>query len=427
LGLSALVHNNFDARLPVIERAEGVWLYDADGKDYIDGSSGAVVTLVGHNHPRVLSAMAGQASRVTFTHRGAFTSEPAERLADELAALTGYPGVWLVNSGSEAMEAALQFALQYHCETGRSLRQLFLSHQRGYHGNTLGALSLSGHGRRRVVERIAAPWPTLPTPSRSAAVGEEQTLTSDLLAGVRAELQRTAGTVAGIVVEVVGGATLGAVLPPDGYLQGLRELCEEFDTLLIFDEVMTGLARTGRTLAAEHWGVRADIQVVGKGLGGGYTPIAATLLSAPIVEAIATGSRRVLGGHTYAGNPMSAAIARAVLTVVADERLTERAATQGERLGKMLEELASRHDSVAEVRGIGMLWGVELRNPHGPTGAAAATLTAQAADAGLIVYQATGGFNDAVLVAPPLTISELELGELGTRFDIALSAMEGAQ
>jgi adenosylmethionine-8-amino-7-oxononanoate aminotransferase len=412
---SALVQNSLDARLPLIDRADGVWLYDADGKGYLDGSSGAVVTLVGHNHPRVLAAMAHQASRATFTHRGAFTSEPAERLADELAALTGYPGVWLVNSGSEAVEAALQFALQYHDETGRSGRHLFLSHRRGYHGNTLGALSLSGHARRRVVERLVPPWPTLPTPARDGA--------AELLCGVRAELERTAGTVAGVVVEVVGGATLGAVIPPAGYLHGLRKLCDEFDVLLVFDEVMTGLARTGRTLAAEHWGVRADIQVVGKGLGGGYTPIAATLLSAPIVDAIASGSRRVLGGHTYAANPLSAAVARAVLAVVADERLTERAATLGAHLGTMLDRLAARHAVVAEVRGIGMLWGVELRNPHGPTGAVAAALTAGAAEAGLIVYQATGGFNDAVLVAPPLTIGEDELGELGARLDIALGVL----
>ena len=387
-----------------------------------------MVTLIGHHHPRVREAMIEQAERVTFTHRGAFTSEPAERLADDLSSLTGYPGVWLVNSGSEATEAALQFALQYYRETGRPERRQFLSHQRGYHGNTLGGLGLSGHIRRSVVEDIAPPWPVLPTPYRlgTRAGYNERAFAGELLKGVRAELERTAGTVAGIVIEVVGGATLGVVVPPDGYLQGLRALCDEFDVLLVFDEVMTGIARTGRTLAAEHWGVRADIQVLGKGLGGGYTPVAATLLSAPIVDAIATGSRRVLGGHTYAANPLSAAVARAVLSVVAQERLTARAALAGQQLGKLLDELATRHDAIADVRGIGMMWGIELHNPAGPAGPAAARLTARAAEAGLILYQATGGFNDAVTIAPPLTIDDAELDELAGRLDTAFTHLKVA-
>jgi len=424
---TALIRNVLNASLPTIDHARGVWLHDTQGKDYIDGSSGAVVTLVGHTHPRVIAAIADQAGRVTYTHRGAFTNEPAEALAEDLHRLTGYPGIWLVNSGSEAVEAAMQFALQYHKETADPRRRHFLSHRHGYHGNTLGGLSLSGHARRSAVDGLAAPWPTLPTPFpfRDAGGADDATFAARLLAEARTELERTAGTVAGVVVEVVGGATLAAVVPPDGYLQGLRELCDEFGVLLIFDEVMTGIARTGRTFAADHWEVCADIQVVGKGLGSGYAPIAAVLLSQRLVDAIAGGSGKVLGGHTYAANPLASAAARAVLGVVTDDNLTERAAVTGKLLGDLLTELGRRHDVVADVRGLGMMWGVELA-ADGVTGGRAQELTAHAARAGLLVYPATGGFNDAVLVAPPLVIDHRELQELANRLDTALSATGGA-
>jgi adenosylmethionine-8-amino-7-oxononanoate aminotransferase len=418
---SALIHNSFDAQLPVVSRGEGVYLYDEIGNQYIDGSSGAVVSAIGHAHPRVVEVLSRQAAEVAFTHRGAFTSAPAEELADTLSHLTDYPGVWLVNSGSEAIEAALQFALQYYRETGRPERTQFLSHSRGYHGNTLGGLSLSGHGRRAVVGELAAPWTTLPTPRRSPDDADtDAEFASRLLGGVRGELERTRGTVAGIVVEAVGGATLGVVIPPHGYLQGLRSLCDEFDVLLIFDEVMSGLGRTGRVFAADHWAVRADIQVVGKGLGAGYTPIAATLLGGAIVNSIERGTRRVLGGHTYAANPLSARVALEVLRITTDEKLIDRAEGLGAELGAGLRDLASQFEVVTEVRGLGLMWGVELSNCGQPAGSVAAAVTAVCRDHGLIVYQASGGFNDAILIAPPLTISHAEIAQLLAKLGQAL-------
>ena len=222
-----LIQNQFGARLPHIARGDGVWLIDTDGRRYLDGCSGAVVASIGHGHPDVVAAIRAQAGRITYTHRGFFTDHTLEELADGLTDWTGYAGAWFVNSGSEAVEAAMQFALQYHRERGQPERTEFSSFTRGYHGNTLGGLSLSGHVRRAVVGGLAWPFAELPVPYRSpgGAPLAEAEFTARLLAGARAVLERRAERLAGVVVEPVGGATLGATVPPAGYLAGLCELC----------------------------------------------------------------------------------------------------------------------------------------------------------------------------------------------------------
>ena len=421
----SLIQNQFGARLPHIAAAEGVWLVDTTGRRYLDGSSGAVVASIGHGHPDVLAAIREQAGRATYVHRGFFTDRALEQLADRLTAWTGYAGAWFVTSGSEAVEAALQFALQYHRERGQAQRQEFLSLTRGYHGNTLGGLSLSGHARRAVVGALAWPFATLPVPYRppDAPPLPESEFTAQLLAGAAQEIERRADRLAGVVLEPVGGATLGATVPPDGYLAGLRVLCDEQDVLLITDEVMCGLGRTGAPLAAQHWGVTADIVAVGKGLGAGYTPIAATLVGQRVLAAIAGGTGLIHGGHTYAGNPLSAATALAVLTVVASEPVQASGRRAASRLRPMLDELAARHEVIVDVRGQGLLLGLELR-PDGPVpGLRALALRDAAMTAGLLVYPATGGFLDAVLVAPPLTSTDDEIDELVSRLDQALAAV----
>lgn len=423
-----LVQNVFGARLPRIARGEGVWLVDTDGRRYLDGSSGAVVAAIGHGHPAVIAAIREQAGRVTYTHRGFFTSDALEELAAGLTGWTGYAGAWFVNSGSEAVEAALQFTLQYHRERGQPHRQLFLSFDRGYHGNTLGGLSLSGHARRAVVGGLAHPFAELPVPYRRPGVPAlpEPEWTARLLAGATAVLRRCAGRLAGVVVEPVGGATLGATVPPAGYLAGLRTLCHSHGGLLITDEVMSGLGRTGPALAARHWDVRADLVAVGKGLGAGYTPIAATLVDEPVLAAIATGSGLIHGGHTSAGNPLSAAAALAVLGVLTSEPVRAGAAAAATRLRAGLDGLAARHDQVVDVRGLGLLCAVELAGePGAPAGTRALRLREHALAAGLLIYPATGGFLDAVLVAPPLTSTPTEIDELLARLDRALHALGG--
>lgn len=307
---------------------------------------------LGHSHPYILDVIREQSAKVTFVHRGAFASSSMHRLADRLSNTTGMAGAWFVNSGSEAVEAGIQFALQYFVELGRP-RTRFLSHRRSYHGNTLGALSLSGHARRAVLGELALDFNVLPDPYSGGPVDE-------LLAQVRAELERTPGEVAGIVFEPLSGATLGCVPLPDGYLQGLHALADEFGTLLIADEVMTGLGRTGRMLACDHWGVRPDIAALGKGLGAGYTPIAATLVSGRVLDTIASGSGSIRGGHTYGGNPLSVAVADAVLELTLNLGLADAALAKGEWLADALRQLAEKHPMIADVRGCGLMRGGRL-------------------------------------------------------------------
>ena len=330
-----------------------------------------------------------------------------------------------MNSGSEAVEAALQFALQYHRERGQPQRQEFLSLTRGYHGNTLGGLSLSGHARRAVVGALAWPFAELPVPYRSArraAAAGIRVHRASCSPGPGTEIERRADRLAGVVVEPVGGATLGATVPPAGYLAGLRALCDEHGVLLITDEVMSGLGRTGAPLAAQHWGVTADIVAVGKGLGAGYTPIAAALVAAPVLAAIADGTGLIHGGHTYAGNPLSAATALAVLTVL---RVRAGAGGRGAGGGPAAApagragRCGTRRSSTC-VAGA-CCWASSWR-PTGPVARTAwrAQLREHAMAAGLLVYPATGGFLDAVLVAPPLTSTDDEIDELVRRLDRAL-------
>lgn len=423
---SPVIQNVLDARLPTIDHADGVWLTDTAGNRYLDGSSGAVVVNIGHARPEVVDAITRQAARISFTHRGAFTSEAIEELSEKLCRMTGFAGAWFVNSGSEANEAAIQFALQYFRERGESHRTWFLSHEFGYHGNTLGSLSLSGHARRAAFAELGHPFPVLPTPYafRDAEGMSESEYSERLLAGARRHFEQHAERLAGIVVEPVGGATLGATVPPDGYLQGLRALCDEFGALLIVDEVMTGIGRTGRMLAVDHWGVRPDMVTLGKGLGAGYTPIAATLLADHVVRAMSEGSGRILGGHTYGGNPLSVATTLAVLDIVERDGIVERSAATGEHLAAGLRALRSRHPLVADTRGLGMLQAVELdgdRPANGVHGKPVEAVVRSALRHGLVLYAATGGYNQALLVAPPLTATVDEVDFLLDALDRALA------
>lgn len=426
---SPLIHNQLNATLRTISHGEGVWLYDTEGRRLLDGSSGAVVVNIGHGRPEVVQAIAEQAARVTYTHRGSYTSEAAEVLAARLTEYTGYAGAWFVNSGAEANEAAMQFALQYFREIGQPERYWFLSHQFGFHGSTLGALSMSGHTRRVILGDLALDFPRLPTPHAfvDAQGLSDAEYSARLLAGAREIIAAEAHRLAAIVVEPVGGATFGATTPPDGYLQGLRALCDEYGVLLITDEVMSGMGRTGKPLAAQHWGVQADLVALGKGLGAGYTPVAATLLSRKILTALENGSGRILGGHTYAGNPLSLATALAVLEVSAREDVDARAAAHGERLTARLAELRERHPIVADTRGIGLLQAVELvRRDDQPLGSVAGAVIAAAIARGLLIYAASGGYNDALMITPPLTITDEELDFMLEALDGALGDVEAA-
>lgn len=393
--------------------ATGVWITDDAGQRYLDGCSGAVVCGIGHGHPHVVAAIARQAAQLTFAHRSAFGTEVLEQLADRLCAFTGYAGAWFVGSGSEAVEAALQLAIHFHRERGASARTRFLSFRRSYHGNTLGGLSLSGNARREALGPLLHDFPCLPEPYAFRQQGDrsEQDWVADMLAAARPLFEAHAAELAGVVVEPVGGATMGATVAPAAYLRGLRELCDEFGALLIADEVMTGMGRCGTPMALEQFGVAADIATLGKGLGAGYAPIAAALVSRDVREAFLAGGGRIPGGHTYAGNPLSAATALAVLDVLEGEDVLRHSATVARRLAAGLATLGRDRRQVIDVRGLGMLQAVEVV-PDAAQGRAARRVAERALQHGLVLYPTTGGVNDALLVAPPLTSTPAEIDVL---------------
>lgn len=425
-----LLHNDMHAAPPYAVSGHGVWITDSEGKQYLDGCSGAIVSAIGHGHPRAVEAIREQAGAITFAHRAAFTTHALVELADRLCAFTGYDAAWFVGSGSEATEAAIQFAVQFHREQGEPGRTWFLSFRRGYHGNTLGGLSLSGNARRGAVATLVHDFPSLPEPYAYREQGSrtEEQWTRDMLTESRALFEQYGDRLAGIVLEPVGGATMGATVPPIAYLQGLRALCDEYGVLFIADEVMTGMGRCGTPMAAEHFGIEPDIGVMGKGLGAGYTPIAATLLSARVRDALLAGTARILGGHTYAGNPLSAATALAVLDVIESEGVIDNGVQMGERLAAGLAELEASSEIVGDARGLGMLRAIELvtdkssRALPQPQGSMAQKLSVAAKDQGLVVYPTTGGVNDAVVIAPPLTITAGEVEVLLEKLSAALSA-----
>jgi len=414
-----LVQNSLGAVLPYLQRAEGVWLYDTTGKDYLDGCSGAVVANIGHSHSRILARIQEQAARVTYAHRGAFVTQQQIDLAQRLTQMTGFAGAWFVNSGSEAVEATLQLAIQYHRERGEP-RSRFLSHRTSYHGNTLGALSYSDHARRSVIEgtEVSHNWLSSPyNPTQSA---------DQLLEAAEQVIENSRQPIAGILFEPVSGATLSARPLVDGYLAGLRELCDRYGILLIADEVMTGLGRTGKNLACEHWSVKPDLVALGKGLGAGYTPIAAALLNETILDVITLGSGRILGGHTYGGNPLSVAVADEVLQVTLEQDLVTASASKGGLLQQHLQRLQSAFPALmAEVHGIGLLQGITLHSVAGAEGPGSIVeqLRLACMEEGLIIYPATGGFNDSFLLAPPLTSTTEEIEELIRRLGRAMSTV----
>ena len=434
--MSHLLKPHLGETLPIVARAQGSWVWDTANRRYLDGSSGAVVVSLGHAHPEVLEVLRKQSRLVTYAVRAQFTSEPAERLADRLAELA--PGdldsVFLVNSGSEAVEASLKLALQHWSERGRPEKRWFISRRGSYHGTTLGALSLSGHPvRRRHFEPLLHAFPDVPQPSRYRCEASAACPPCDLSCADAFDAAiRKAGAdrVAGVIVEPVVGATGGAVVAPPGYHQRLREICDRHDVLLIADEVMTGVGRCGSFLAMERWDTVADLVALGKGLGAGYVPVAAVLARRSVVDAIAAGSGLITTGHTYSANPLAAAVGLTVLDVTLRDGLIERSRQLGPVLGAELGDLLERHTIVGDVRGLGMLWGLELvadrasRRPFPREWAVTERFLARCQARGLLLYPASDGFCDAALVAPPLNATDDELRLLMQLLDASISALE---
>ncbi|MEM1345374.1 MAG: aspartate aminotransferase family protein [Pseudomonadota bacterium] len=424
---------------PTIAGGKGCYLIDTTGKRYLDGSGGAAVSCLGHGDPHVIAAVKAQLDTIAFAHTGFFTSEPAERLADRLIehAPAGLDRVYLVSGGSEAAEAAIKLARQYWVERGEGARRHLVARRQSYHGNTLGALSAGGNQWRR------APFePVLSPMSHIAPCYEYRERRDDESAEayaqraadtLEAEIQRLGPeTVMAFMAEPVVGATAGAVPPAPGYFKRIREICDRHGILLILDEVMCGMGRTGTLYACEQDGIAPDILLIAKGLGAGYQPIGAMLCTAEIHDTIRDGSGFFQHGHTYLGHPAAAAAGNAVLDRLLGDGLVERCQTQGERLASALEARFGQHPHVGDLRGRGLFRGIEIvedrasKAPFHPAKRVAPRLKAAAFETGLICYPMQGTIDgrqgDHVLLAPPFIITDAEIDELADKLAAALEA-----
>lgn len=413
---------------PFIAYGKGIYLYDQDGKRYLDGCGGAVTVSIGHGVEEVAEAMYAQAKEVSFAYRSHFSSEAVEGLGAKLAEWAPGSLNWsfFVSSGSEATETAQKIAIQYWQERGRPTKNRIISRWMSYHGITMGALSMSGHVlRRKRFVPLLADYPTIsaPYPYRMP-VGlslEEYALqcANELETAI---LRICPEQVAAFIAEPVIGASGGAVVPPDGYFQRIREICTKYEVLFIADEVMTGVGRTGKAFGIDHWGVEPDLMALGKGMSAGYTPMAATMVSEEIIETITNGSGQIMAGHTYSANPQSAAVSLAVLQYVEKHGLIAKAAEQGAYLLAGMKRLADELPLIGEARGLGMLCGMEFVKDKQSKEAfplsvgVAARVIAKSLEKGLIIYPAIGGLEgiagDAIIIAPPFTITREEIDEL---------------
>ncbi len=442
--MSYVFHRDTRADMPVVVRGEGIWIEDSNGKRYLDASGGAAVSCLGHSHERVIAAVRDQVGRIAFAHTGAFSSEPAEQLAELM--VRNAPGrmarALFVSGGSEATEAAIKLARQYHMERGEPSRHRIIARRQSYHGNTLGALSASGNmARRALYQPYLQDWshiaPCYPYRDRHHDETEEAygLRVADEL---ETEILRVGPeTVSAFILEPVVGATLGAVAAVPGYLARVRTICDRYGVLLMFDEVMCGMGRTGTLYASEFNGVVADIYIVAKGLGAGYQPIGAVIASEGVYAAIHDGSGFFQHGHTYMGHPVACAAALAVQVAIREEGLLARVQAGGATLRALLEERFGNHAHVGEIRGRGYFVGLELvadrtsKATFDPALAMHSRVKTAAMENGLICYPMGGTIDgksgDHVLVAPPYITTDDELAEIvervGDAIDRAISSV----
>jgi adenosylmethionine-8-amino-7-oxononanoate aminotransferase len=417
---------------PVAVSGEGCWLTDADGKRYLDASGGAAVSCLGHGDRQVIEAVKAQLDSLAYAHTGFFTSEPAETLADMLIAHA--PGdldrVYLVSGGSEAMEAAIKLARQYFVEIDEPDRGRIIARKQSYHGNTIGALSAGGNAWRRQQFAPLLLDVSHIDPCYDYRLREEGESPEDY--GLRAanlleqELLRVGPeTVMAFLAEPVVGATAGALTAAPGYFRRIREICDQYGILLILDEVMCGMGRTGHLFACEAEGVAPDILAIAKGLGAGYQPIGAMLCSSKIYGAIETGTGFFQHGHTYLGHPTAAAAGVAVLSSLLERDLVAQAGRQGAVLMDKLRAQFGQHPHIGDIRGRGLFLGLEIvadratKAPFDPAHGVAGKVKKRAFSNGLICYPMSGTIDgrhgDHVLLAPPFIITDDECDYLVQR------------
>ena len=430
-------HRQLRHDLPVAVSGQGISLTDAQGKTYLDASGGAAVSCLGHGHPDVLAAMHAQIDQLAYAHTSFFTTEVAEELANVLidSAPAGMSHVYFVSGGSEAVEAALKMARQYFVEIGQPQRKHFIARRQSYHGNTLGALAVGGNAWRReqfkpLLIEVTHVSPCYEYRDRSDDETPEQ-YGRRLVAELEATIERIGPeSVMAFVAETVGGATAGVLLPVPGYLKGVRELCDRHGILLILDEVMCGMGRTGTLHACEQDGVVPDLLTIAKGLGGGYQPIGAVLAQGRLVDAFRRGSGLFQHGHTYLGHAVACAAALAVQRVIARDGLLAQVRERGAQLHGLLREAFGEHPHVGDIRGRGLFWGIELvadrqsKQWFDPAHKLHASIKSKAMAHGVLVYPMGGTVDgrcgDHILLAPPFISTPGELAQIVERLAVAI-------
>lgn len=430
---SALLSRSFRKSFPPAVRGEGLHLWDAQGKRYMDFAGSAAVNFIGHGDAEIVAAMTTQARSLEFVHGSQFSTPVAERYAEDLLEFAGehFRGgaVYFCSGGSEAVEAALKLARQYQVENGNVRRSEIVTRNQSYHGATLGAVAISRNKKRREIYRpMVREFTTVGTPycyrcdydctDGCVNCGQEYALE------VEAAIAASEGRTAAVLLEPVSGATLGAVVPPRGYLQKIEGICRREEVLLIIDEVMTGMGRTGCNFAVDHWGVAPDMIVTAKGLSSGYVPLGAVIMSQKIVGAVAAGNGSFIHGFTYSSHPVSLAAGNAVLERIKCDHLvqaanSECAGSAGQLLKQALRQLRAL-PAVGDIRGIGLLWAIEFvsdRNtkaPFAPEKNFAGLVAQAAAERGLLVYPVQGCVDgecgDHIMIAPPAIITAEQIG-----------------
>ncbi|MDH6152964.1 MULTISPECIES: aspartate aminotransferase family protein [Paraburkholderia] len=437
--MSTVFHRSPKQTLPVAVAGDGIEIIDSTGKRYIDASGGAAVSCLGHSNQRVIDAIKRQAQRLPYAHTSFFTTEPAEQLAERLVASApaGLEHVYFVSGGSEAIEAALKLARQYFVEKGETQRRHFIARRQSYHGNTLGALAIGGNAWRRepflpiLIEahHVSACYAYREQRADETEEAFAQRLADELEQKI---LALGADTVAAFVAETVVGATAGAVPPVREYFRKIRAVCDRYGVLLILDEIMSGMGRTGYLYACDEDGVAPDMLTIAKGLGAGYQPIGATLVSDRIYQTIVGGSGFFQHGHTYIGHATACAAALEVQRVIAEDDLLANVQARGEQLRGRLRGHYAQHGHIGDVRGRGLFVGVELvkdrvtKEPFDAKLKLHATIKREAFARGLMVYPMGGTVDgksgDHVLLAPPFICTERDIDEIVSRLSDAIGA-----
>jgi adenosylmethionine-8-amino-7-oxononanoate aminotransferase len=441
---SRLFPRNFKKTFPVASRGEGCWIIAADGRRFLDASGQAAVVSIGHGAAEIGRAMAEQSSQIAFAHTSQFHTAPAEKLAERLLAMAppnfrNGGRVYFTSGGSEATETAIKLARQFHLESGQKDRYRVLSRRQSYHGSTLGAMSVSGNvARRAPYEPLLAEWGHIAPcfcyhcPFEKTFPQCEIACANDLEVHL---LEREPEKAAAFIFEPVVGATLGAATPPEGYTARISEISRKSGILLIADEVMTGMGRTGMPFAVQHWGIEPDLILVGKGIASGYAPLGAVLVSARVVETFERGSGAFMHGFTYQAHPVSTAAGNAVLDYLEANKLFDRVNAAGQNLRGALAPLQS-HPNVGDIRGLGLLLGVEFvkdkitREPFAREQNIAEKVRQACMEESVLIYPTQGCVDgmrgDHILLAPPFTISTAECALIARALQAAVAKVFSA-